>query len=130
MKIILFDGVCNFCNSTVNFILKQNKDKVFHFAALQSETGKELLVKNGKLSNHLSSIIFIDEDLFLEGTDAVIGILKYLKGYKFIYHIIRLIPRKFSNMLYVFVAKNRYQWFGKRETCRVPNEKDKEVFFK
>ncbi len=128
MKIILFDGVCNFCNSTVNFILKHNRDKVFHFAALQSEKGRELLVSNGKLSSDLNSIIFIDDNLLLEGIDAVIAILKYLRGFKLIYHILRFVPRKLSSSLYTFIAKNRYRWFGKRDTCRVPNDKEKELF--
>lgn len=128
MKIILFDGVCNFCNSTVNFILKRDKDKVFHFAPLQSEKGKELLAKHNRLSSNLKSLVFIDEDELLEGVDAVTGIAKYLPGYSLAYRVLKILPNKLTSKSYSLIAKHRYRWFGKREQCRMPSPEEKERF--
>lgn len=128
MKIILFDGVCNFCNSAVNFILKRDKESLFHFAPLQSDKGRELLMKHNRGNTGLNSLVLIDEDDIYEGINAVIGITKHLKGYKFVYHFLRVLPHSITSSLYSFVAKNRYKWFGKRDVCRVPSEEEKGRF--
>ncbi len=128
MKIILFDGVCNLCNSTVNFILKRDKDNIFRFAPLQSEKGRDILSPYGKHDNILDSLVFVDEERLFEGVEAVINITKYLKGYRFLYHLLRLLPREISNPLYSWVAKHRYSWFGKRDACRLPRPGEKEKF--
>ncbi len=128
MKIILFDGVCNFCNSTVNFILKHDKDNIFRFSPQQSEKGREILVQQGRPDTDLNALIFIDENELLEGFDAVIGILKYLRGYSGIFCLLRFLPRKVTHATYAFVAKNRYRWFGKRAVCRMPEPGEKNKF--
>jgi len=128
MKIILFDGVCNFCNSTVNFILIHDKENIFRFSPQQSEKGREILVQQGRLDTDLNALIFIDENELLEGSDAVIGILKYLRGYSGIFCLLRFLPRKVTRAAYAFVAKNRYRWFGKREVCRMPEPGEKHKF--
>ncbi len=120
LKIILFDGVCNFCNATVNFILKRDKEGLFRFSPQQSEKGKEIMTLQGREVSNLNALVFIDENELLEGMDAVIGILKYLKGYAGIARLLRMFPRKTTHAAYTFVARNRYRWFGKREDCRVP----------
>lgn len=155
MKIILFDGICNFCNSSVDFIIKHDKDKIFRFATLQSEKGKELLlhhdrldIKNRKslqekeaiqdrLDNQykkdlhfstLNALIFIDENDLLEGIEAAIEISKYLKRDALIYRLLRILPHKFTGAIYSCVAKNRYRWFGKRDVCRVPEPDEMDRF--
>lgn len=128
MKIILFDGVCNFCNATVNFILKHDKEQLFRFTPQQSEKGRELLALYGRLDIDLNALIFIDEDELLEGMDAAIGISKYLKGYSCIHWILSSLPRKVTHAAYALIARNRYRWFGKRETCRIPQPGEQHRF--
>ena len=120
LKIILFDGVCNFCNATVNFILKRDKEGLFRFTAQQSVKGKEILARLGREESDLNALIFIDEDELLEGMDAVIGMSTYLKGYTCISRLLSALPRRVTHAAYAFVARNRYRWFGKREACRMP----------
>ena len=120
LKIILFDGVCNFCNSTINFILKKDSGDLFRFAPQQSEKGREILMQQGRADSDLNALIFIDEDELLEGMDAVMGISTYLKGYTCISRLLSALPRRVTHAAYAFVARNRYRWFGKREACRMP----------
>lgn len=124
----MFDGVCNFCNSAVNFILKHDKEGLFLFAPLQSDKGRELLMKHNRGDEELNSLVLIDDDDLHEGIDAVIGIAKHLKGYRFAYHTLRFIPRRIGAWLYSFIAKNRYKWFGKRDVCRVPTKEEQDRF--
>ncbi len=128
LKIILFDGVCNFCNSTINFILKKDSEDLFRFAPQQSEKGREILMQQGRADSDLNALIFIDEDELLEGMDAVIGISKYLKGYSALSWLLRSLPRKVTHAAYAFIAKNRYRWFGKREVCRMPEPGEQHRF--
>lgn len=128
MKIILFDGVCNFCNATVNFILKHDKENIFRFSPLQSVKGKEIMAQHGRQDTGLNALIFIDENELLEGMDAVIGISKYLKGYFHIIYLLRFLPRGVTHAAYAFVAKNRYRWFGKRAICRMPEPGEEDMF--
>ncbi len=128
MKIILFDGVCNFCNGTVNFILKHDKEKQFLFSAQQSEKGQEILNRIGKHDENPKSLILIDEDEVLEAADAAIRISKYLKGFPHIFYKLRFLPRSINHAAYNFIAKNRYKMFGKKEECRIPTEVEKESF--
>lgn len=128
MKIILFDGVCNFCNATVNFILKRDKQEIFRFAPQQSEQGRRLLEQHGKADTALKTIVFIDGDEWTEGMEAVIGITRQLKSYAWLSFLLRIIPRKMSNALYTFVARNRYRWFGKRDSCRLPAPEEQQRF--
>ena len=129
MKIILFDGVCNFCNATVNFILKKDKQEIFRFSPQQSEQGRRLLEQHGKADTALKTIVFIDEDQRLEGVEAVISITRQLRGYSWLSILLRIIPRKISNALYAFIARNRYRWFGKRDACRLPEPGEQQRFF-
>jgi predicted DCC family thiol-disulfide oxidoreductase YuxK len=128
LKIILFDGVCNFCNASINFILKHDKENIFRFSPQQSEKGKELLVLYGREDCDLNALILIDENELLEGMDATIGISKYLKGYPSLFYLLRFLPRKVTHAAYAFVAKNRYKWFGKREVCRIPEPGEEHKF--
>ncbi len=128
MKIILFDGVCNFCNATVNFILKHDKKHLFRFSPQQSEKGKEMLMQYGRADTDLNALIFIDENDLLEGMDAVIGVSKYLKGYFHLFYLLRFLPCGVTHAAYAFVAKNRYRWFGKKDSCRMPEAGEENLF--
>jgi len=128
MKIILFDGVCHFCNATVNYLLKHDKEKLFYFSPQQSEQGRALLIPYGREDTELNALIFIDEDELLEGIDAAIGISKYLKGFPSLFYLLRFLPRRVTQAAYAIVARNRYRWFGKRETCRMPEPGEQQRF--
>jgi predicted DCC family thiol-disulfide oxidoreductase YuxK len=125
--VILFDGVCNLCNGTVNFILKYDKRKNFRFASLQSDTGKQLLHKF-KIKSDINSVVLIHQNKIFIESEAALEIAHLLSfPWKFAL-ILKIIPKNFRNIIYRWVAKNRYRWFGKRETCRLPNSEEKQFF--
>ena len=134
-KIILFDGVCNFCNFWVNFIIDHDKKDFFRFAALQSETGQNILKQINLKTNNFwqsqglpDSLILVDkQDYFIKSSAALI-ILKHLSGFWKILFVFIIIPRPIRNFIYDLIAKNRYKIFGKKDVCRIPNEKEKGKF--
>lgn len=113
----MFDGICNLCNASINFILKRDKSKLFRYVSLQSEEGVKL-VEHYKIPKETDSVILIkNEKVFIE-SDAALEIghmlpwpLKWLP-------VFRIIPKTIRDGIYRWIAKNRYRWFGKRETCR------------
>jgi predicted DCC family thiol-disulfide oxidoreductase YuxK len=122
MPIILFDGVCNFCNRSINIILEQDQDAHFQFAASQSTAGINMLQQFSLDQKASASVILIDNEKVYTKTDAVIQIATYLKGWPRLFSFIKFIPRPIRDFGYDLVAKNRYAIFGKRETCRIPDE--------
>lgn len=119
-KIILFDGVCNLCNGFVLFVIKRDAQKQFKFAALQSAFGQDFLHRQGQNPNELKSIILLDGKQVYTQSDAALHILKALKGYHFTAKFLMIFPQFLRNFVYCIVAKNRYQWFGKKQQCMVP----------
>ena len=118
--VILFDGECNFCDSSVQFIIKNDPKGIFHFASLQSDTGQELLKKHHVPSN-IDSMILIEENKVYYKSAAALRICRHLKGaWKLLYAFI-VVPRPLRNVAYDFIAKNRYKWFGKKESCMLPS---------
>ncbi len=122
MPIILFDGVCNFCNRTVNIILKYDQDAHFQFAPSQSIAGINLFQEYKLDQKASASVILIDNQKVYTKTDAVIQIATHLKGWPRLCTGLKFIPKSLRDFAYDLVAKNRYAIFGKRETCRIPNE--------
>lgn len=120
--IILFDGVCNLCNSAVQFTIKHDKKKQFMFAALQSDTGQQLLKQYQLQQENFSSFVLIkDGQVFLKSTAALM-VAKQLNGLiKLLYGFI-IVPAFIRNAVYNFIAKNRYRWFGKKESCMMPTQ--------
>ena len=117
--IILFDGICNLCNGAVNFILKRDKKKQFRFVALQSEKGIDLISKF-KIAPETDSIILILNNQIYTESDAAIEIAKLLPALWNWLSVFKIIPKKVRDGIYKWIAKNRYRWFGKRKTCRIP----------
>ena len=128
MPIILFDGVCNFCNRTVNIILKYDQDAYFQFAASQSIGGIGVLQKFNLNQISSASVILIDNDKVYTKTDAVIQIATHLKGWPRLFMGLKYVPKFIRDFGYDLVAKNRYILFGKRETCRIPDESTRHRF--
>ena len=129
-KIILFDGVCNLCNASVNFVIKRDKKDVFRFAALQSELGKELASKFKIASTELDSIVLIDIDKCYTKSTAALHIAKNLSAAYPLLFALMLVPAFIRNWVYDIVARNRYAWYGKKESCMVPSPAVKKSFYR
>ncbi len=126
--IILFDGVCNFCNFWVNFIIDRDKDDIFKFAALQSEAGQKLLNKFNLKTEDFDTFILIDGEIYFTKSTAALKIARKLNyPVKVLYYFI-FIPKFLRDLIYSLIAINRYKFFGKRDVCRVPTENEKEKF--
>jgi predicted DCC family thiol-disulfide oxidoreductase YuxK len=118
-KIILFDGICNFCNGSVQFIIKRDPQAQFRFASLQSEAGKKLLTKH-RIPEDINSFIFIDGEKCYTKSSAALKVCKHFKGFWKLFYIFILVPRSIRDHFYDFIAENRYKWFGKKESCMIP----------
>jgi predicted DCC family thiol-disulfide oxidoreductase YuxK len=118
--IILFDGVCNFCNGVVNFIIRQDRKKVFRFAALQSEAGQQLLKEYNLPTQNFDSFVLIDEGRVYKSSSAGLKLYGRLPWYWKWTQLFWIVPRFMRDAVYGFIARNRYKWFGKKETCMIP----------
>jgi len=118
--IILFDGVCNLCNSAVNFIIKRDKEKKFRFAPLQSPAGESLLNQYELSTSDLQSFVLIEEKKAFTKTTAALRVTKYLYTPWPMMQAFLVVPTFLRDPVYNFIARNRYKWFGKKEECMVP----------
>lgn len=125
--IILFDGDCNFCDCAVQFIIKNDKKGYFKFASLQSEIGICLLNKYSA-PHDIDSIFLLENNKYHYKSSAVLRICKNLKGWYKTGYILIIIPKPLRDFIYNIVAKNRYRWFGKRETCMIPSPEVRKRF--
>jgi len=121
-KIILFDGVCNFCNEKVNFIIKNDTNDVFRFVALQSETGQKIVTYLGIDKTIDSIILYEPAYAYFIKSEAVFRIIKHLSSSVKLLLLFNFIPINIKNLIYDYIAKNRYKWFGKLEVCMIPSE--------
>jgi len=118
--IILFDGVCNFCNTAINFVLKQDKKGIFRFAPLQSEVGQRLLQEYNLSTKEFDSFVLIDNGKVYKKSAASLRVMNKLPWYWKEAQLLRIIPTALRDAIYDFIAKNRYKWFGKKEQCMIP----------
>ena len=118
--IILFDGVCNFCNGAVNFTIKRDKKKIIKFAPLQSEIGKTLMQQFGLPENDMRSFLLIENGKVYNRSAAALRVCRHLKGLWPLCYGFMIVPAFIRNVVYDFIAKNRYKWFGQTEECMVP----------
>lgn len=127
--IILFDGVCNLCNSVVKFIVKRDRNGKFKFTALQSNSGKVLLNKFGLVGHDIDSFVLISgEQIYLKST-AGLRVFRELGGIWKLMYVFIYLPKSFRDFIYNIIAKTRYRIFGKRSTCMVLGQDIKERFF-
>ena len=120
-KIILFDGVCNLCNGSVNFIIERDKKDIFRFASLQSEIGKKLLLERGLNPLILDSVILIEPGIaYYRKSSAALEIVKHLSGGYSLLKYFSFLPESLRDGIYKVIANNRYKWFGKEESCSIP----------
>jgi predicted DCC family thiol-disulfide oxidoreductase YuxK len=119
--VILFDGVCNLCNKSVQFVIKRDPLGKFNYASLQSEFGQSLLKQfNLPVDNFASFILFQDDQVYIKSTGAL-KMLSQLNGWKWT-KVFYIIPRFIRDGVYNIIAKYRYKWFGKRDECMIPTK--------
>lgn len=127
-KIILFDGVCNYCNDKVNYVIKNDKHDVFRFVALQSESGQKIINYLG-IDKSIDSIILYEPGYaYFIKSEAVFRIIKHLSSSVKLLLFFNFIPTSIKNIFYDLIAKNRYNWYGKKESCMLPTEEIKKKF--
>ncbi len=120
-RIVLFDGVCNFCDSSVQFIIKRDPAAHFLFTSLQSDKGMEL-VKQYAIPADVDSLVLIENGKVFTKSSAALRIAKKLDGLWHLFFLLILVPRKIRDIFYDYFAKNRYKWFGKKEdACTLPS---------
>jgi predicted DCC family thiol-disulfide oxidoreductase YuxK len=127
-RIILFDGVCNFCNASINFVMDHDPKYQFKFAALQSDFAKEKLAKAGLSTNDFDSVVLIEGDKVYTRSTAALRIARLLSGAWPLMYGFVIVPPFIRNAIYDLVARNRYRWFGKSENCRLPSPEERARF--
>ena len=126
--IIFFDGVCNLCNSSVNFVIRRDKQNIFHFASLQWQVARQVLADNFPDEDNFETILYYENGKIFEKSTAVLRIARKLAfPWKLAYGFI-IIPRFLRDEVYMLISRNRYRWFGKKEECMVPSEELKNKF--
>lgn len=126
--ILLFDGVCNLCNASVQWVLKRDRKGIFKFAALQSETGQRLLQQFGFSQENFDTVVLVDGEKVFTRSDAPLEIARRLGGFWSLFFVFKIIPRFLRDAVYNWVARNRYRWFGRKEECMLPRPEWKNRF--
>lgn len=121
--IIYFDGDCNLCSGSVQFVLKRDHREVFSFASLQGVNGQILLSSSNFSGEHFKTFILQEGERLYMRSDAALRIAKWLGGFWSLLYVFNIVPRFIRDGVYNFISKNRYNWFGKRETCWIPQTK-------
>lgn len=129
-KIILFDGVCNLCNTSVRFILNHERQKQFLFASLQSDAASKFLLQLNEENINLDTIILIKDKRVYKKSSAVLHIIKDLSPLWNLLYILIIIPKFIRDPLYQFIAKRRYKWFGQRDVCTYQIDANKNRFIR
>ena len=127
MNIVLFDGVCNLCNSTILFLIKHDTNHNLHFSATQTESGKKLM-RHYNILDEEKSVFFIKEGIVFSKSNAVIEIAKQITGWPHIFKYGNLFPAFIRDGFYNLIAKNRYALMGTRDSCSVPSKDHIERF--
>lgn len=127
-NLILFDGVCNLCNASVQFVIRHDRAGKFRFAAIQSEIGREIFQRHGLDPANLQTFVFITDGRIFLRSDAAIEVVARFGGAWKLLRVFSLVPRSVRDAIYSFIAQNRYRWFGRQEVCMTPTPEIKERF--
>jgi predicted DCC family thiol-disulfide oxidoreductase YuxK len=119
--VLLFDGVCNLCNSSVQFIIERDPDARFRFASLQSEEGQVVLSRFENRPSDLSSVVLIQDDQLYARSEAALLVARQLGGGWSLLYAFIVVPRPIRDAVYDWIARNRYRWFGKKDACMIPS---------
>ena len=126
--LILFDGVCNLCSASVQFVIRHDSAAKFRFAAIQSEIGREIFQRRGLDPANLHTFVFITDGRIFLRSDAAIEVVARFGGAWKLLRVFSLVPRSVRDAIYSFIAQNRYRWFGRHEVCMIPTPEIKERF--
>ncbi len=120
-QLILFDGVCNLCNASVQFVIERDKKDLFRFASLQSELGRQFISDRNIDTSKIDSIILVESAMaYHVKSSAAIRIAKHLGAAWPLLQIFLILPAPIRNFFYDIIAKNRYRWFGRQDNCWIP----------
>lgn len=122
--LVLFDGVCSLCNGAVDFIIRHDRRGDLRFASLQSDVGRDTMIRAERDIETMDTMILVDEDGVWDRSDAALRIAGHMGGVWRVALAFRLIPRMIRDAVYRMIARNRYRWFGKRTSCRLPTENE------
>ncbi len=127
-RVILFDGVCNFCNASVDFVIQRDPQKKFMFGTLQSEPAQQILMNFNFNTQDFETFLYLENGHVFSKSTAALKVAKELTGLWPLLYLCIFIPRTIRDGVYQFIGRRRYQWMGKRESCRLPNESDRARF--
>ncbi|WP_396157353.1 thiol-disulfide oxidoreductase DCC family protein [Flavobacterium sp.] len=128
-KIILFDGVCNLCNASVQYVIKHDEKDVFRFVSLQSELGQKIQKHIGIADKNIDSVVlYLPGIAYYYKSTAVIEITKSLQGIFNYGLLFKILPTPLRDIVYDYIAKNRFKWFGKNDSCMIPTPELKAKF--
>lgn len=127
-SIVFFDGVCNLCNASIDFIIKRDRHNKFLVGALQDGFSKELLSKHQVKEDYLDSLVLLENGEIFYKSTAALKIARRLSGLWPVFYPLIILPTWLRDPVYDFIGKNRYRWFGKKNTCRIPTPEEKAKF--
>lgn len=127
-SIIFFDGVCNLCNASIDFIMKRDQSNHFLVGALQDDFSKKVLSNYQVKENYLDSLVLLEEGKIFYKSTAALRIARNLSGLWPIFYPLIIIPKWLRDPVYDWIGRNRYRWFGKKNTCRLPTPEERAKF--
>ena len=127
-KIIVFDGVCNFCNASVDFVMRRDPHGKFKFGTLQSEPAQEILNRLQLRRDDFETFLLLEQGKPFTKSTAALKIVKHLTGLWPLLGMFLIVPRPIRDGIYDFIARRRNRWMGKRDTCRIPTPAEQERF--
>ena len=126
--IVLFDGVCKFCNASVNFLIERDRAGRIQFAPLQSGLGRSLLTRFGLARDRIDSIVLVEGKRCSTGSTAALRLTRYMDGVWPLVGVFLFVPAFLRDFCYAILARNRYRWFGRLDACRVPTPEIRQRF--
>ena len=126
--IIIFDGVCHLCNSSVDFVMRRDKQRQFRYTANQMEAGQTILRAHGLDPEQIHTVYLQENGRLYSKSTAALRIARRLGFPWSLAWVFMIIPAFLRNIVYDFIARNRYKWFGKKETCRLPTPEERALF--
>lgn len=127
-RVIVFDGVCNWCNAWVNFAIDHDPYQKFKFGTLQSEQGQLIQQDLHLPTDDFATFLLLEQSRVFTKSTAALRIVRHLSGIWPLFYLLIVVPRPLRDALYDFVARHRYKWMGKAETCRVPSSNERARF--